>query len=232
MQPSTVKSGRGTKNKRLWGFGAAILTFLILLFLALNFWLKSQMNRTEFTANTQKLEIVIGKDVVRVPANHVRFAHQRDSSTADQLNLVYLFPQTIGYLETQKAAFNAAENDSTLVHITLRKRELSFDMSRRLQPIYTQLFEGASQTGPDGLVMQPLRPGTGYDGEMLAISQNTTKQWVARCQTQESNMRPVCIRDVFVGQELSALYSFPLHMLKDWRRIENTTQEFLKSVIF
>ncbi len=190
------------------------------------------MNRTEFTTGAQQLEIVIGNDVVRVPANYVRFEYQRNSATADQLDLVYLFPELVGYSENQKPLFNATGNDSKLVHISLRKRKLSLDMSNRLQPIYNQLFEGQPSKGPESLILQPLRSGSGYDGEVLAIGQVNQQNWVARCQTPQSNMRPVCIRDVFVGRELSALYSFPLHMLKNWRGINQATEKFLKDIVY
>lgn len=219
-------------TKRIWiAIGAAVIV-AIALFFSVNAWLSHQMNQTEFTTGTQQLEIVIGNDVVRVPANYIRFEYQRASATADQLDLVYLFPEMVAYSESKKSQFNATGNDSRLIHISLRKRKLSLDMSNRLQPIYAQLFEGQATQGPDNLTLQPLRAGSGYDGEILAIGQMNQKNWVARCQTPQSNMRPVCIRDVFIGRELSALYSFPLHMLKDWRQIDLATEKFLKDVVY
>lgn len=216
-------------NKRLWIIASIVLLVVIAIFFAINAWLSHQMNRTEFTSSTAPLEIVVGNDVFRIPANHVRFEHQRNASAVDQLDLVFLFPDIAGYSSAQKAKFNATGNNSELVHITLKKRKLSFDMSNRLTPIYKQLFEGPAQNGPANLTLQPLRSGSGYNGEVLAIGETPQQKWVARCQTEESNMRPVCIRDVFVGRETSALYSFPLHMLEHWETIEKKTLEFLKN---
>ena len=189
------------------------------------------MNRTEFTSDTKLLEIQVGDDLIRIPANYVRFGNQRKTPVTDQLDLVYSFPELSGYSQARKSVFNTSGNESSLVHVSLRQRKLSFDMSNRLTPIYSQLFEGSPRAGPAGLIFQPLRTGSGYDGEILAIGNNNGRKWVARCQTPQSNVRPICIRDIFVGRSISALHSFPHHMLESWIEIENKTTEFLKTKI-
>ena len=201
----------------------------IAAFILLNLWLRHQMNRTEFTSSTAQLEFTMGTDVLRIPANHVRFEHQRNKTSLDQLDLVFLYSQMSGYSNTHKASFNATGNESRLIHLSLRKRELSYDMTNRLSSVYRQLFEGAPTAGPAGLILQPLRPGSGYDEEVLAIGEYGSQKWVARCQTPQSNVRPTCIRDVFVGRNISALISFPLHMLAEWKAIEKKTLNFLKN---
>ncbi|PCH45467.1 MAG: hypothetical protein COC23_07130 [Hyphomicrobiales bacterium] len=194
-------------------------------------WLQEQITENEFTSDTTRVQIIIGNDVVKIPANMIRFQRQRSRDTVNQVDLLMLWPNGDGYTSENKSAFLETGENQELIFMTLLPRKIQLDMDGRLAPIYLRLFVGETKSGPSGLTFQALRRGTGYDGETLALFANDAEVWVARCQDDNALTIPTCLRDIHIGRGLSLRYRFPRKMLKNWREIEKLVRRMAHSFL-
>ena len=98
----------------------------------------------------------------------------------------------------------------------------SRDMSSRYAPIYSSLVSAIPRR-----VRRPrihgFKPDSGYVDEVLAVGMRSGDDpFVARClvgPSGENSLAP-CERDVHLGDNLSLVYRFPAHLLKDWRMVD------------
>lgn len=194
----------------------ALIGFLV--FWAGTAWLRMQSRTPDFTTDTTKLQIVIGNDVLDIPANYARIESQRKGETAERLDLMMLWPDGSGYGEERAALFRDEKSKSSRIFITLTKREMNTDMTGRLDTVYRELFDGLPRDVGTTLQLQKLKEGSGYAGEVLVISKD--RSWVARCETGVKDAFPTCLRDVHLGQSLTIRYRFARELLDNWRGIE------------
>ncbi len=193
--------------------------------------MKSQASKTGFTDSTENLQLIIGNDALNIPANHIRYAHQRKGTTPKQVDLVLLWPSGAGFTNELSTRFQDTSETANVIYITLIKRNVRLDMNGRLEPVYSKLFTGTPSKGSNGLYFQPLQKGVGYDGEQLVISNVNNNLWVARCQLKSSPTRPTCMRDIFIGNSLSLQYRFPLHLLEQWQAVEQLVHQKISPMI-
>ena len=212
---------RRTKSISNGTLAVSAVGLAIFVFLAGTFWLKYQIYHTDFTVDTKLKQIILSNDVLNIPANLIRFERQRNSDTLDRIDLAILWPDGSGYSQKLSTDFQNTGLTTNVIFLSLVKRKLSLDMSGRLGSVYSKLFAGEKTAGPAGLYFQPLKQGSGYDGEQLAIYKDENLTWVARCQDSSAPTRPTCMRDIFLGESLSLQYRFPRHLLKHWLKIEN-----------
>ncbi|MNL64195.1 hypothetical protein D3C87_1883880 [compost metagenome] len=110
---------------------------------------------------------------------------------------------------------------------------MSRDMSGRLEPIYTQVFEGAASPGPNGLTRHGVKASSSYAGEAFFIAQRQGEPaYVVRCLEPDANEASTsadCQRDIHVGKDLVVLYRFSRNLLPQWREIDNAVGGFVKS---
>ncbi len=217
--PSIQSVSHPLLRPRLLVPAGLLIAFALVAFGAVA-WLKSQISQTGFTTDTALRMVIIGNDVLNIPANFIRFESQRDKPTLEQADLALLWPSGEGYSTENAALFQESGENSQLIFITLSGRKMRFDMTGRLQPIYLKLFEGPATNGPAGLKFQTLKKGSGYDDERLAIYAQGGEVWAARCQNESAPTSPTCLRDVFLGKGLSVSYRFPKDQLESWRAIE------------
>ncbi len=219
----TIPSNRlkGLFAWKSWGKLLAALVAAVALGFGGLHWLRYQITSTGYTADTNVLQVVLGNDVLSIPANLIRFKQQRNTATPEQIDLALLWPSGTGYSEQDKDRFRQTGPEQSILFVKLTKREMALDMSQRLEPIYRKLFEGPARPGPAGLTLQPLQAGSAYRGEDLAIYQHAGGLWVARCHNPEATDNPTCIRDINLGQDLSMSYRMPLRLLAQWVKIEN-----------
>ncbi|MEO0546132.1 MAG: hypothetical protein AAF035_04210 [Pseudomonadota bacterium] len=212
----------GLLSKRVLLIMGAIALLMIALAVVTVWWLRGQMHRPVWTTSTQPVEIVIGNDVFSIPANAIRFAGQRRNGNAQRVDIALLFPQGNGYSADQRGAFLETSGTRKVIFAHLEPRSMPHDMSGRLEPLYRTLFEGAARTGPANLVLQSLETGRGYEGEELAISapQADGRAWIARCQIDDGQTVPTCLRDVHIAGGAALTYRFPRTMLAQWQAID------------
>jgi hypothetical protein len=176
--------------------------------------------------------ISIGLDQLRIRESAIRFARQREDGPAQRIDLALTWPEMHGYSAADRLRFDDPSQTSGLIFIQISQSTMSEDMSGRVAPIYSQLFDGAPVPGPFGLTIHHLRRGSGYDGEILytAPRANST-DYAIRCmdiKTSEDQSIDDCQRDIHLGNDLSVLYRFSQKNLMDWQKIENAVITYVR----
>jgi len=212
---------------------------LVLLSLAISLggrWFGHSIAMAGYTDDATIHEIVIGKDVLSVPANAIRFDRARHNGAAARLDLYLRYPQMDGYSEAARDDFNGEKKERNILFLSFEERMMSRDMSGRFAPIYSALIEQPGTPGAGGITRYAFKEKSGYLNEMLAVAYRPGKDpFVARCLTGRSaadSLAP-CERDVHVGDELSLTYRFPEELLGDWQALDEAisaeTARILKS---
>lgn len=175
----------------------------------------------------------IGQDGLRLNANTIRFATQRKSGTAERTDLYFLWPEMTGYHKEYRRRFDDISFADTLIFVQLSQSIMSRDMSGRLEPIYSYLFEGAPETGPHGLTLHRLRRESGYANEVMYTAPRLGRpDYAVRCLLTQEGRSPSsgdCQRDIHVGRDLTVLYRFSSSLLSDWDRIDMAVRSYFES---
>jgi hypothetical protein len=183
------------------------------------------------TVDQTPYQIVIGNDVLELPANVIRFEAARKNGAQDVIDTYFAWPGMSGYTEKARAIFDQTEAARGLIFVQAAQATMSRDMSGRFDPIYRRLMEGSPVPGPGGLVSYRIRPGAGYSSELLYIDpQGGLRPYVVRCLIEGADAsgfstRTGCQRDIFIGEDLSLTYRFSVDLLPSWRQIEQDVRE-------
>lgn len=221
----------GVLTKILVIFGVlALLTVIISIG---GRWLGQTMAMGGRTDKTDIIDIFIGRDHLRVPANLIRIAAQRHTGTTDQLNLQLTWPEMEGYTAANSFRFLDQKQASQLISIELSQRIMTLDMSGRLDPIYKTLFDGNTRPGAAGLTIRQFKADGPYKDEvMLTMDRAGKPSFAIRCLMLKPDTPPTsadCQRDVYLGQDLSVLVRYSSVMLPQWEEIEAATEKFVRS---
>lgn len=184
------------------------------------------------TDDTSVREIVIGNNVLNVPANEIRFDHERRDGVSARLDTYLHWPTMSGYTDERRGDFNHVGNTRNVIFISFRERTMSRDMSGRMAPIYNALIIKPGVPGPGRSTLYGFKENSGYLNEVLAVAeQGSSTPFVARCLSGEAagaSLAP-CERDVHVGNGLSMTYRFPERLLQDWRRLDASMAAYASS---
>jgi len=221
MAQSPTRSLHGSLlTKTFYAFAA-----LALLSIAINFggkWLGRTIALAGHTEDTTLHEIVIGNNVLSVPANAIRFDKARHDGVASRLDLYLRWPDMEGYSQAARDDFNNADGSRRILFLSFEPRMMSRDMSGRFAPIYSQLIEQPGKPA-GGLTFYDFKEKSGYVNEALAVAARPNQEpFVARCLSgpgAEDSLAP-CERDVHLGEDLSLTYRFPRELLADWQQLE------------
>ncbi len=209
----------------------AMLLIAVSLFLGAVYF-GEDLSRAGHSADQGKLEIVVGNNVLQVPANVIRFPGQRRDGTQERLDLYFHWPSLSGYTDQLKGAFNTADGGANLVFLTLEPRTMSFDMSGRMGPIYSVFFDGLGVRAENGLVRQPLAEAGGFIDEDMYYQAESPYPFATRCVREASKVgAPFCIRDVHVGKDLMVTYRFHKRFLNQWLELDQAVRSYASSLI-
>lgn len=181
-------------------------------------------------------EVVIGNDVLAVPANMIRFEASRRDGVASRLDLYVRWPQLDGYSQAARDDFNHAGGARTILFLTFDERIMSRDMSGRYEPIYKALVGGRGRAGPAGLKVYPFSAKSGYVDEVLIVGEAENPAgapFVARCLTGEAARQSLapCERDIHVGEGLNLVYRMPAELAGSWREIDAAVRSLTESFL-
>jgi hypothetical protein len=183
------------------------------------------------TENAAPVDIVIGQDQIRLPANTIRFEEQRRTGRAERIDLYLTWPEMQGYSHAQRSRFNDAGHPENLLFLNLSQSTMSKDMSGRLEPIYSHLFGATFEPGPAGLVLRRLKENSGYGGEVFFTSRLPDgSDYAVRCMMPADEARSTsadCQRDIHIGEDLSVLYRFSSRLLPQWQAMEARVRDYL-----
>lgn len=210
-----------------------VMSVLIFLFALSAKYFGTNAKKAGSTADLSIKQIIVGNDVLNIPANVFRFKKQRQATTSKRIDLFYYWPGFQGYSKTKHNLFYGPDSSTeNLIFSTIENRTMQFDMSARLQPVYSSLLEGEKKTSVGGLIYQRLRPEAGYSGEELHYQADSPEPYVVRCQRIENGgITASCMRDINIGKGLALSYRFSRKLLPHWRAIETTMQKLTQGYL-
>ncbi|TNM62109.1 hypothetical protein [Aliirhizobium smilacinae] len=211
---------------------AAILLILVTLAISIGGrWLGQRMALGGHSESGAALAITIGEDTLHIPENTIRFAEQRRSGPAERIDLYLTWPGLMGYSQEYRDSFDNAGRPDLLLFLQISQSTMSKDMSGRLEPIYSQLFDGPAESFGDGLTLHHLKNTSGYGSEVLLTADRPGQPpFAVRCLLPAAEERATsgdCQRDIHVGRDLSVLYRFSSSLLKDWDHIDAAVASFV-----
>ncbi|MGH6763200.1 MAG: hypothetical protein ACRECW_16630 [Phyllobacterium sp.] len=182
------------------------------------------------TDSVESYEIVIGNNVMALPANAIRFRNQRHNGVAKRVELYLRWPDMRGYSGSTKNDFNGLNAGRRLLFVAIEEQSMSRDMSGRYLPIYSTMVEEPGKPGPDGLTIHRFKPGTAYAGEDLIVANRgaNAMPFVARCLDEDVSkaISTACQRDVHFGDGLQLIYRFPRELIGEWQAIDTAIGTF------
>ena len=179
-------------------------------------------------------EIVIGNDIVALPANMIRYTEQRHDGIGTRLDLYAQWPDLSGFSEASKAIFNNQDKQGRLIFIAFEQRLMTRDMSGRFGPIYKPMLEGAGEVMPNGLTRYHLPEKAGFLDEYLYVGNpESDRPFVARCLGEQSARQSLasCDRDYQSGEGLSMMVRFSPQRLDDWQAFDAALSAFARSSV-
>lgn len=205
-------------------YAFAVLALLSVAISLAGKWFGHSIAMAGHTDDETVFEVVLGNDVLAVPANAIRFEAARRDGVAERLDLYLHWPDMTGYSAATADDFNRPGDEGRILFLRFEPRTMSRDMSGRYEPIYSRLVDPAGTPGPAGTTLYRFKDKAGYLDEVLAVAQTSGAPFVARCLTgpaAESSFAP-CERDLHVGDFLSLTYRFPLGLLAGWKTLDAT----------
>lgn len=168
-------------------------------------------------------EIVIGNNVLAIPANAIRFERARRDGVAERLDLYLHWPEMTGYTQETRDDFNSVRGARKILFLSFAEKMMTHDMSGRFEPIYRSLIAETGTPLGDGVVEHRFTERSGYLDETLIVAEQAGGEpFVARClsgSAAEESSAP-CERDIHLGQNLSLSYRFPRELLRRWRDLD------------
>lgn len=186
-------------------------------------WAGRSIAMAGHTDNRTVHEVVIGNNVLAVPANMIRFEGSRRGGVASRLDLYVRWPQLDGYSLDARDDFNHAGGSRRILFLSFEERIMSRDMSGRLDPIYRSLVDQPGRAGPGGLTVHPFTRKSGYVDEVLIVGDaDGPAPFAARClsgKAARDSLAP-CERDIHIGDGLNLVYRMPAELAGSWREVE------------
>ncbi|MEX0955889.1 MAG: hypothetical protein WDZ83_11840 [Rhizobiaceae bacterium] len=186
------------------------------------------------TEDTDVFEVVVGNNVLAVPANYIRFEKHRVDGDVGRLDLYMRWPDLAGYRNDIRDDFNHRDGSRRILFLSVDARLMSRDMSARLDPIYRRLIELPGMPLNNGLRAYRFAESSGYMNEMLVVGDRAGEPpFVARCLTGSvaDGSLAACERDVDFGDDLSLTYRFPAGILGEWRKVDKAILEKMRGFL-
>ena len=238
--PVNVSAERSDNGPRVSGglvrllltFTLVLAAFTGLVFLAV--WLIGQeLAQAGHSADETPRQIVVGNDVLNIPANMIRFRSQRNAAQAQRIDLYALWPSLEGYSEANATAFTGTAINESLIFVTIEPRSMTQDMSGRMTPIYEKFFTGPPSEAGHGLLKRPLSTAGGFAAEELWYEAASPYPYAARCiRAEAGGATPYCLRDLHMGRDITVTYRFHSALIGEWMAIERAVRNRVNRMLY
>lgn len=165
------------------------------------------------------LSRTLGGRELGIPRSWFRYDEQAAEGFAKQIDLRLELPL-------------GAEGTAKTLDVTLLPRSRVRPSAALLDGVYLHQFaEGQLSGGPIGLVGKPLRAGDGYEGEVVWYDALAADPFVAKCSKAVATASEgQCLRTVYLGPGIAAVYSFPETALARWRAFDGEMGKRLRQI--
>ena len=164
------------------------------------------------------LPMTIGGLLLNVPPATIRVALQRRAGAQDRIDLVFLWPSLAPPDPASKPTPADVLAVTDRVFVTVATSDGTPTPLQRFKTIYPRYIADTAGAGPDGLLVQPFRDDTPYQGEDLLYEQATPEHFLVRC-TRKSGLAPgMCLHEQRIANA-DITVRFPRDWLADWRAV-------------
>jgi hypothetical protein len=159
----------------------------------------------------------LGGTDLEIPRSWFRYEEQQVEGFAKEIDL--------------RLELDFADNVRLPVDITLLPRSRVRPSASLLDGVYLHQFMDEQLNDPPGLVGKPLRPTEGYADETVWYDPLSAEPFVAKCSEPIAGQAAgQCLRTVYLGQGIGAIYTFPEAALHYWRDFDALVGERLKRI--
>lgn len=161
----------------------------------------------------------IGGRDLEIPLSWFRYSEQRVEGFAKQIDLQLMLP--------------LGRNAATVpIEVTLMPRSRVRPSASLLDGVYLHQFQQTETSdGPVGLIGKPLQNRDGFEGETVWYDALSADPFVAKCVepvTEGTTAR--CLRSVYLGPGLAAVYAFGADVLGSWKRFDPEVRAALAKI--
>lgn len=176
---------------------------------------RTQLHRLD--AETTLTRTLGGVDL-EIPRSWFRYDEQRIEGFAKQVELRLELP--LGRAGSTEA-----------IDVTLVPRSRARPSAALLDGVYLHQFLPEQLDGPPGLVGKPLAPTEGYEHETVWYDALSAEPFVAKCASAMTRgAAGQCLRTVYLGPGIAAIYAFPEAVLAHWREFDPLLRDRLKQI--
>lgn len=166
------------------------------------------MGRNGRTPDDATVSRTLGSATLDIPTRWLREDAERSDGFAKQVELGVTLP--LG----PKAAPRRIE-------VTLLPRSRVRPSASLLDGVYLHQFKPEQLNGPPGLIGKPLQPHDGFENETVWYDALSASPFVAKCIAPVTPGQPGrCLRTIYLGPGIAAVYSFDEDVLVNWRRFD------------
>lgn len=117
------------------------------------------------------------------------------------------------------------------IDITLVPRSRARPSASLLDGVYLHQFMPEQLNGPPGLIGKPLIAAEGYAQETVWYDAISSAPFVAKCIAPVAEGQPGrCIRTVYLGPGVAAIYSFDEDVLANWKQFDAALHPALRQI--
>ena len=147
----------------------------------------------------------LGGADLEIPRSWFRYEEQRVEGFAKEIDLRLELPLGL-------------EGKPQAIEVTLVPRSRARPSASLLDGVYLHQFLPEQLSGPPGLVGKPLAPTEGYANETVWYDALSAEPFVAKCSKPiAAAATGQCLRTVYLGPGIAAVYAFPEPALQHWR---------------
>lgn len=160
----------------------------------------------------------IGDRQLEIPLSWFRYAEQGVEGYAKQIDLQLAVPL-------------GASGAMRSIEVTLLPRSRARPSSRLLDGVYIHQFMPTELSGPPGLIGKPLVGKDGFETETVWYDPLSADPFVAKCSAPVTpGTEARCLRTVYLGPAIAAVYVFGAEMLTNWRQFDDEMKPRLRTI--
>lgn len=174
--------------------------------------------RATHEAVTGTVSRTLGGRELNVPAAWLREDAERSTGFAKQVDI------GLGLPLGPEAAMRE-------IDIVLVPRSRARPSASLLDGVYLHQFMPEQLSGPPGLIGKPLMAAEGYENETVWYDAISAAPFVAKCIAPVAEGQPGrCIRTVYLGPGIAAIYSFDEDVLVSWKQFDAALEPSLRQI--
>jgi hypothetical protein len=214
--PATADTAKETGHSIAFNLGAIALILAVAgLGLAYAIDAAGRAGREDLTGAVSR---TLGGRELTVPKAWLREDAERSAGFAKQVDIGLVLPL-------------GPEAATREIGITLVPRSRARPSASLLDGVYLHQFMPEQLNGPPGLIGKPLMPIEGYENETVWYDAISAAPFVAKCIAPVLEGQPGrCIRTVYLGTGVAAIYSFDEDVLASWRLFDAAVQPSLRQI--